>query len=408
MRRGVPFSINKTKSTRSRSVRPRQISARAACLIMLAGALMGCDSFSFVPPKPEELRESAGAVPAAVTDTFRPPIASGELPAQSKSIDVVLGPHDADEAEIWKGAIRVQAGLDRSRLRILGPAEAPDTQASIIRESLAHHPGVLVIDASSPVDPPVLREIDEARRQGIPVVVVGRTPAGEKTESKPAGAAEAKSAGSAALPSPLIVVAPKPLEVSAKQLVTTILRACRDSEVDPGKTAILVSNSKGGPYAQECATALQGALKDAGITKIDELRFSANDKNSVAAVEANLKANPKTVTIFAVDSMTSAVVKDVIKNDASHRFFVGGCYATDDFKGDLTKVIQIGAVAEFAPTRMMRKGVSTAASVAQGRDVPRLIEFPIDIAEPMATPAMLRAKAIESKKADGGPQIPKQ
>jgi hypothetical protein len=57
---------------------------------------------------------------------------------------------------------------------------------------------------------------------------------------------------------------------------------------------------------------------------------------------------------------------------------------------------------------MMRKGVSTAASVAQGRDVPRLIEFPIDIAEPMATPAMLRAKAIESKKADGGPQIPKQ
>ena len=91
----------------------------------------------------------------------------------------------------------------------------------------------------------------------------------------------------------------------------------------------------------------QSALKAAGLTTIDELRFAENDKQSVAAVEANLKANPKTVTIFAVDSMTAGVIRDVVKNDVSHRFFVAGCYASDEFKSDLTRIVQIGALAEL-------------------------------------------------------------
>jgi ABC-type sugar transport system substrate-binding protein len=406
MRRGVPFSINKTKSTGSRLVRRRRISARAACLFMLAGALLGCDSFSFVPPKPEDLRESAGAVPAAVTDTFRPPTAAALSPAQSKSIDVVLGPHEADEAEVWKGAIRVQAGLDRAQHRTLGPAEPPSTQATLVREAVARHPGVLVVEASAPVDPPLREAIEEARNQGIPVVVVGRTLAGGKTESKAAGAAETKSAGSAPQPAPLFVVAPKPLEESAKQLVTMTLRACRNADIDPGKTTILISSSKGGPFVDECTIAIKDALKAAGLTTIDELRFAVNDKQSVAAVTANLKANPKTVTIFAVDSMTSGVIRDFVKDDASHRFIVAGCYASDEFKSDLTRLVQIGAIAEFAPTRLLRKGISTAASIAQGRDVQRLIEFPINVTESLASPAMLKAQAIQWQKTPDGPQLP--
>ena len=406
MRRGVPFSINKTKSTGSSSVRPRRIPAGAACLIMFAGGLLGCDSFSFVPPKPEDLRESAGAVPAAVTDTFRPPTAAIVSPAQAKSIDVVLGPHEADEAEVLKGAIRTQAGLDRAQHRILGPADPPSTQANLVREAIARHPGVLVVEASAPVDPPLRQAIDEARSQGIPVVVVGRTLAGETTESNAAGAAEIKSAGSTAQPSRLIAVVPQPLAGSAKQLVALTLRACRSADIDPGKTTILVSNSKGRPFVEDCATALKDALKAAGMTTIDELRFADNDNQSVAAVVANLKANPKTVTIFAVDSMTAGVIRDVVKSDVSHRFFIAGCYASDEFKSDLTKLVQIGAIAEFAPTRLMRKGISTAASVVQGRDVPRVIEFPINVTESLATPAMLKSQALQWLKTTDGPQSP--
>ena len=46
----------------------------------------------------------------------------------------------------------------------------------------------------------------------------------------------------------------------------------------------------------------------------------------------------------------------------------------------------------------MRKAIATAAALAQGRDVPPLVEFPINVSEPIATPAVVKAQALQWKK----------
>ncbi len=102
--------------------------------------------------------------------------------------------------------------------------------------------------------------------------------------------------------------------------------------------------------------------------------------------------------------MTSGVVKEVIRNDIDHRFLVAGCYAGDEVSADLSKVIKFAAVAVYTPVRLLRKAVATAASLAQGQDVPARIEFPVNVAESLATPAMLKAQAVLWKQAKEAPQ----
>ena len=47
----------------------------------------------------------------------------GYRPGPAKSIDVVLGQHEPDEGEVWKAAVRSQAGLEKPRLRLFGPPD---------------------------------------------------------------------------------------------------------------------------------------------------------------------------------------------------------------------------------------------------------------------------------------------
>ena len=119
---------------------------------------------------------------------------SGTVTAATKSIDVIMGPHQGDESEIWKGAVRSQAGLDKTSVKILGPPEPPSTQADLVRGALAHHPRVLLVESTNPVDPPLFRSIEDARNQGIPVVIVGRPPAGEKPAPNAGDERKTKSA----------------------------------------------------------------------------------------------------------------------------------------------------------------------------------------------------------------------
>ncbi len=65
----------------------------------------------------------------------------------------------------------------------------------------------------------------------------------------------------------------------------------------------------------------------------------------------------------------------------------------------MTGIIYVAAVAEFTPTRLMRKAIVTAAALAQGRDVPPLVEFPINVTEAMVTPAIVKAQILQWKDA---------
>lgn len=417
MRRWFHSVKRATESTRTGAIGPRKIVVRAMFAILTASTLAGCDSLSFVPPPPAELRDGSTTVPVTATDSTRPATTLDTGPVATKSIDVVLGPHGGDESEVWKAAVRSQAGLDKTRVRIFGPAEPPSTQVDLVREALTHHPRVLLIESTNAVDLPLARSIEDARSQGISVVIAGRLPAREKPAATAAGESKTKSVAPepveldkahSAGKAPVVVVAPKPFDVSATQLVAAVLRVCKAADVEPGNSAILLFNTAGDPLVSSCALAIKNALKAAEIAVSDELWFSANDAQSVKAVEASLKSHPQTILVFTVDSVTSGVIKEVIRNDADHRLVVAGCYAGEEMSADLSKVIKIAAVATFTPTRMLRKAVTVAASLAHGQDVPADVEFPINIAESLATPAMLKAQALQWKPATGVPEKAKK
>ena len=87
-------------------------------LVVAAWASIGCDSDSFVPPPPDELRGVVGG-------GYRTPrigsAATADLPgmpAAGKAIELILDRHGADETEVVKAAARTQAGHDKARLKI--------------------------------------------------------------------------------------------------------------------------------------------------------------------------------------------------------------------------------------------------------------------------------------------------
>jgi hypothetical protein len=390
MRRWFRFPERFERSTTLIAVRLRGFAARAVLLIVAAWASFGCDSFSFVPPQPDELRAAGGATPVATS------AGTAIAPAPTKSIDIVLGPHSPDEAEVWKSSARSQAGLDKAKLKLVGPAEAPVTQAELVRESLAHDPRVLVIDSTGRDDPPLLRAIEQARSQGVPVVLVGPPPAGIQADGGARGEPKAASTASGN-PAPLIFVAPRPFSVSAKQLVSAAIRHANYAGIEPGNAAIVVVNTTGDLYLPERTLAIKDALKAAGITKITEARFATESGDAEKALSATLKAQPETVLVFTLDSVSSSTVRAVVKNESAHRFFDLGCYIGEGQATDLTSMIHVAAVAEFTPTRLMRKAIATASALAQGRDVPPMVEFPVNVSDAIATPAVVKAQALQWK-----------
>jgi ABC-type sugar transport system substrate-binding protein len=384
MRRWFRFPGRMKKSTSSIAVRLRGELARAAVVIVAAWASFGCDSFSFVPPQPEELRAARSATPVA---------------APTRSIDFVLGAHGPDEAELWKSSARAQAGLDKVKLKVVGPAEPPVTQAELVREALAHDPRVLVIESTGVEDPALLRAIEQAQSQGIPIVLVGRPLAGDQSAARALGEPKTISIASPGHQAPIISVVPQPFSVSAKQLVSAAIRNAHYSGLEPGKTAIIVVNTTGDSFVPERALAIKDALKSAGISTITEVRFAGEASNAEKLLSESLKDHPETILVFMVDSIGTSALRGVLKNDTTHRFFVAGCYSGEGQTAELTGAVPTAAVAEFTPTRLMRKAVATAAALAQGRDVPSMVEFPINVSDGTATPAMLKAQALQWKNA---------
>src|SRR5262249_28794808 len=130
-------------------------------LIAAMGAVVssGCGSGDFVPPPPPELQ---GAVGGASGSTGASLASSGAAPLPIatlgvRSLDLTLsGRMDPEETEVEKSAARQQAGLEKARLRISVPGESPTgqgqsaatptDQATLVREAVARHPQVLIVE----------------------------------------------------------------------------------------------------------------------------------------------------------------------------------------------------------------------------------------------------------------------
>jgi ABC-type sugar transport system substrate-binding protein len=348
----------------------------ALAVTMAAGASSGCGSGDFLPPPPAELQGALEGAPGSA------PGSGTATPGQSSStitIDLILsGRTDAEETEIQKAGARTQAGFDKVRLHIIDPRESPDSpgktaatpqnQAQLVRAAVARHPHALVVEPADPADPALAQAIEEAGNAHVPVVLVGRPLTGLSQPAAPPLAAPTSS---------VILVAPPPFAESAKQLVASAIRNAKNAKLNPQDGAFLLINTSGDALIPQRVAAIRDALKAAGITTLEEIPFSRDAQVGYKLLTDRLQANKKPPLVFSVDFNSSAASNHVASELAQDRPFVQAAYTSDDNLIRMTKMGELAAAVEFVPTRMLRKAISTAVSLAQGRDVSSRVEIPV-------------------------------
>jgi ABC-type sugar transport system substrate-binding protein len=391
---------------------PRLVVVLSAAALAVSTSLIsiGCDSNStFLPPPPDGLRDSASV------DSIDLPAASAieGTASGARSIEMILDRRDPSEITGVLTAARTQAGIDKVRLRpkVLGDAEPPSQQVELVREALARHPLALILEPADPSDARLAEALQKAQADGIPVVLLNRPLAAKaadappKQSTAPKGAARPgpadtpESAGS----SNLVLVAPPSFTQSARQLVASAIRNAKNARLDPQGGAVVLVNQIGDTFNQERATAIRNALKDAGIKTVEEISFSKSPDAGAKLLKQKLTANPKLVLVFAIDGLSTTASRQVMTELIPDRLFVQSAYASDGNYTDMIRIADFAAVAAFAPNRVVRKAISTAVSLSQGRSVPARVEVPVEVHDSdeksttPQSPVYYRAKSAAKK-----------
>ena len=244
-------------------------------------------------------------------------------PCRRRSIELVLGPHDADESEVWKTTARSQAGLEKVKLKILGPAEPPSTQADLVREALDRHPRVLVVESTG----------------------TGRSPSGSGDRRGPGPGDTGRAVGPAAGRRQVC----RGGQAMTQDAIDSLRRSASSGRRggaaaferigqavgrggDPDRARLPISNPAKRrsswstpwptPSSRIACSRSKTRSRPRGSPPSKRCGLSATTTTAEKAVEASLKANPKTILVFAVDSVSSASDPRVVKNDVDHRFFV--------------------------------------------------------------------------------------
>jgi hypothetical protein len=364
--------------------------ALGSILIVWAVASIGCDSNAFVPPQPEELRGAATTITTPIKDPAAAP-GGGEI-ASVRAIEIVLAPRDGDEAEIWKSAARTQAGHEKVKIKpaIADPAQPKSKQIDLVREAMARNPRVLIVEPEEPADSALAAAIEETRAKGIPVVLVGKGLAGDK----PASAASADSTRA-----PLIVVTPRPFAPSARELVAAAVRNATQAGLEPKAGAILVINTKGDQFQTERVDELKKGLQNDGITQVIEIAITGDTPANEKLVKETLKAHPNISLVFSVDYASTVAIRGVLGGKGDSPIVVAGCYTSDSNMQDITNQMTVAAAVDFTPVRLLRKAVTTAALLSQGKVVASPAELSIVVEDRPIHAQAIKAAVANAKNA---------
>jgi ABC-type sugar transport system substrate-binding protein len=307
----------------------------------------------------------------------------------------VLARHDPEDAETLKSAARTQAGYDKVKLEItmLGDSDLPAQQAGLVQAALARNPLALILEPADTEDKHLARAVAQAQDQGVPVLFLYRalsaaalgshtSASGGATASKSADRASAdhssaKSQSADALNPPILIGAPS-FGTSAKQLVESAIRNAKNGRLDPKRGAIVVINTVSDAFSNDRASALHEALKKAGINPIDEVRFAYTADRADKVLSERFKVNPKATMVFATDSLCLSTIRQLITQGefADHHFVMAG-YVSDDRLVPFSQHGDMAALAEFNATRLVRKAITAAAAVSEGKNVPEHTEIPV-------------------------------
>ncbi len=365
-------------------------------LLVFAVVSRGCDSASFVPARPTELGGSnAGSPvgPGATAHTTSPSSASGSTHSGARAIELITGPRNLADSEALKTTARAQAGRDKTRILIAvtGGTDSPGTEADLVRKAIARNPLALIVEPADPADSELAKSVIEARDRGLPVVVVGRPLAG----SHPVPA-QASGSGKTAGPAvgPLVQVVPELFARSASPLVEAAIRNARNAKLSPAGGAILVINTAGDTLFEDRALALRAALRNAGITTIEELRFAGKADDAQAELLALLRANREPVMVLGTDLLGVSAALHVTGDSGEDRPFVIAGYSSDDGLANMVMAGEYAALAIYNPEKLICKAITTAVAAARGEKLPDRVELMVLVLDSpgnSAAPRMYRA-----------------
>jgi ABC-type sugar transport system substrate-binding protein len=337
-------------------------------------------------------------------------------PVAARAFELVLDKHDVSQEGLVAAAARKQAGYENVMLKVtaLGEQDPPARQVDLVRDALARRPPALIVEPSDPTDQRMAQVIDRARDEGVPVVLLNRPLPGDEPAANPN---DAKAGGSAPTEPgtrkhtaiapkpgsrrPLVLVKPPSFTESAQQLVASSLRNAKSANLEPMGGAIIMINSAGDAYIRERATAIRKVLEAIGINKIREIAFSQNSEIGTELLIERLKADPKIMLVFTVDSLTSLATREALNQIVLERPFIVAGYAAEKSYVTATRQSDFAALAEYVPTQLVRRAVTTAVELVRGQGVPGVLEIPIvlhDSPEDSGTAkSPLRAKKLKEK-----------
>lgn len=330
--------------------------------LLTAAVGSGCDSDPFAPPPPpDELRVDSPS-PAA----SGPGADAISVAPEARSIELVLDRHDPDESEIFKSAARVQAGRERVRLRItaLEIKDLSSRQAELVRQAVERRPVAVILEPADPADARLAKAVSEASAV-VPVFVLYRP-------------LEALAKDASAATGRVIVVAPPAFAESAGRLVASAMRNAKNANLDPKAGAILAINTVGDPFLDDRVAAIRDQLKAAGVTNITEIRFATKVEDCVKLVSERLKKDLKPSLVFGVDSASLAGCREASNQLVDERPFITAGYTADEQTGSNAKSGDLAAVADFMPTRLVRKAIAAAAAAVDGKPIPEKLELTIE------------------------------
>jgi ABC-type sugar transport system substrate-binding protein len=348
------------KFARRRSFANRMTVGVAA---ILAASLIsaGCDSASFVPPPPPELR---GAVRE---DILAPYDGAGNAPGAGQraytgtpSVELILaGPAEGDRA-YFQQLVHSELGQARIRFRLTQPDTqhrwSPGDLAGAIRAAVRRRAAGLIVEPSD--EAVVVSALYDAVDKGIGVILLDRPvparagkviPRVEFTEFAEVG----------------------------RQIVSAVAEVANKRKATKPGRIVLLHHRSDDPYLERSFESLLRPAKATG-KPVETLEFTGDGDQGMALLRKSLEADPNLDIVLADDEVGVFVgfrIHIECTKSGRHEFLLAG-YASDDYR-IVTFLERMYALGDRSVASYASQSCRAIRSLMEGKPVADVVRVPV-------------------------------
>jgi DNA-binding LacI/PurR family transcriptional regulator len=350
-----------------------------AAISCVAGVLLapGCDSMSFVPPRPPELSNPAqtgdGAasrtpVVSTSSSTNAPLLSSsgridgaGRSTGGGKIVELVLAKPPSTERLYLVQSLRRDFGKATMSLRYTKPESvqplSPEQLAGAIRKAIQRGSAALIVE---PIDDPAVRDLlYENQSRGMKVLLLDQ-PLPQR--------------GGKSIPS----VTYQSFDKLGRQIVETVIDAAKMTRRLNDGRIVVIQNHLSDPYSADRLASLTNPLIAAGL-KYEILPFEGDANAAKEAVTKSLMLPPKIAIVLAADddgfNASHLVLTERIR-EGQPEFLLGG-YTSYAVLATPDLVARAVAFCDRSIEVYASKTFQTVRSLIEGKPVGERIEIPM-------------------------------